>query len=138
MKITEFTSYRLIKGEDLNHHGSLIAGRCADWFLEAGYIAASNLTSPQNTIVLKINDLTYSKPARGGDVMKFTGKVIWLGRSKIIAHVKASSRAGDLIAAGFITLIHIVNGKSTPHGLSQIEAETEEDLRLQQLAQGLS
>ena len=34
---------RLVKSEDLNHHGTLFAGRSAEWFVEAGFIAAGAL-----------------------------------------------------------------------------------------------
>ena len=36
-----YSSMRLVKGEDLNHHGTLYAGRTAEWFVEAGFIAAA-------------------------------------------------------------------------------------------------
>ena len=29
---------RLVKSEDLNHHGTLFAGRTAEWFVESGFI----------------------------------------------------------------------------------------------------
>ena len=38
---------RLVKSEDLNHHGTLFAGRTAEWFVESGFIAATSLLNPQ-------------------------------------------------------------------------------------------
>ncbi len=32
---------RLVKPGDLNHHGSLYAGRAAEWFVEACYLCAA-------------------------------------------------------------------------------------------------
>ena len=32
---------RLVKSEDLNHHGTLFAGRTAEWFVEAGFVSAA-------------------------------------------------------------------------------------------------
>lgn len=49
-KITQFTTYHLVKSEDLNHHGTLFAGRGAEWFVESGFIAAANLVNPKNLI----------------------------------------------------------------------------------------
>ena len=40
MKIKSFSTYHLVKSEDLNHHGTLYAGRSAEWFVEAGFIPA--------------------------------------------------------------------------------------------------
>ena len=48
--IYTFTTYHLIKSEDLNHHRSLFAGRSAEWFVEAGFIAAAAELDP-NTIL---------------------------------------------------------------------------------------
>ena len=139
MKIKDFTSYRLIKNEDLNHHHTLIAGRCAEWFLEAGYIAATDISSPNNTVCLKVHGMTFKKAARGGDTIKFTSKVIWVGRSRLVTYIKASTKNEELIVDGFITFIHIDDhGHSAPHGISQIEPQTEEDKKNYELAQSLS
>jgi acyl-CoA hydrolase len=46
---------RLVKSEDLNHHGTLFAGRTAEWFVESGFIAAARLINPQNIVCLKIH-----------------------------------------------------------------------------------
>ena len=39
MEIRIYRTYHLVKSEDLNHHGTLYAGRNAEWFVEAGFIA---------------------------------------------------------------------------------------------------
>ncbi len=31
----------LVKSEDLNHHGTLFAGRSAEWLVESGFVAAA-------------------------------------------------------------------------------------------------
>ena len=51
-EIKPYTTYRLIKSEDLNHHGTLFAGRSAEWFVESGFIAASSIINPNTTIFL--------------------------------------------------------------------------------------
>jgi len=35
MNIETLTIYHLIKSEDLNHHGTLFAGRGAEWMLKS-------------------------------------------------------------------------------------------------------
>ena len=47
MNMETLTIYHLVKSEDLNHHGTLFAGRGAEWLVEAGFIAAANLLPPQ-------------------------------------------------------------------------------------------
>ena len=60
MEITTCTTQHLIKSEDLNHHGTLYAGRSAEWLVESGFIAAANLTSPENIVCLKIHGMVRS------------------------------------------------------------------------------
>ena len=60
MDVKTFTNYHLVKSEDLNHHGTLYAGRCAEWFVESGFIAAATLTRPENIVCLKIHGMTLS------------------------------------------------------------------------------
>lgn len=138
MKVKEFTIYRLIKSEDLNHHGTLYAGRCAEWFVEAGFIAASDLSSPNNTVCLKIHGMTFTKPVHRGDTLKFYSKVIWVGRSRLVSYVKVTTKEEDFLVDGFITFVHVdEQGHAVPHGISQIEPETEEDKKNHELAQNL-
>ncbi len=138
MKSKEFTTYRLIKSEDLNHHGTLFAGRCAEWFVEAGFIAAADMTSPDNTVCLKIHGMTFTKPVHRGDTIKFSSKVIWLGRTRLISYVKVTTKDDEFLVDGFMTFVHVdEQGHSMPHGLGQIEPETEEDKKNFVLAQHL-
>jgi hypothetical protein len=38
-----FSTMRLVKSEDLNHHGTLFAGRSAEWFVESGLLLRHRL-----------------------------------------------------------------------------------------------
>ncbi len=78
---------RLVKSEDLNHHGTLFAGRTAEWFVESGFIAAASLLDPQNVVCLKIHGMFFTKPARSGDVLKFSSKVVYTGKSSLTVYV---------------------------------------------------
>jgi len=139
MKIKEFTTHRLIKGEDLNHHGTLYAGRCAEWFVEAGFIPAAVMTSPENIVCLKIHGMLFTKPIHKGDTIKFTSKIIWVGRSRLMSYVKVTTQDGEFIVDGFLTFVHVdEHGRAMPRGISQIEPETEEDKRIFALAQQLA
>jgi acyl-CoA hydrolase len=136
MKITTFCTYRLVKNEDLNHHGTLYAGRSADWFVESGFIAAANLTRPENIVCLKIHGMVFSRPVHVGEIICFESKVVDTGKSRIITHVIMKSK-DEIIVKGFITFINAdTDGHPLPHGII-IEAETEEDIDLQSEARSL-
>ncbi len=64
MEIITYNIHHLVKSEDLNHHGTLFAGRCAEWFVEAGFIAAASLTHPENIVCSKIHGMVFSRPVR--------------------------------------------------------------------------
>ena len=136
MDIQTFTIHHLVKHEDLNHHGTLYAGRTAEWFVEAGFIAASSLLTPDSTVCLQIHGMTFSRPVHLGEVARFQSRVVFSGRSKLVSYIKMDT-AGGLVVEGFITFIHVdANGKVLPHGIV-IEPETEEEKDLYQRAEKL-
>lgn len=129
-------TYHLVKSEDLNHHGTLYAGRGAEWFVEAGFIAAASLTKPEHVLCLNIHGMVFRSPVRKGEVICFEGKIILTGKSRLVAYVQAL-RGDETILRGFITFIHVDEvGKPAPHGI-RIKAVTEQDMVLQSEALAL-
>jgi acyl-CoA hydrolase len=129
---------RLVKSEDLNHHGTLFAGRTAEWFVESGFIAAASLLNPQNVVCLKIHGMFFTKPARSGDVLKFSSKVIYTGKTSLTAYVHVEKNGGEKpLVDGFVTFIHVdEETRPSPHFL-QINPSTEEDKNLYLTAKNL-
>ena len=123
--LTNITN-RLVKNEDLNHHGTLYAGRSAEWFVEAGFIAAAGLTRPEDIVCLKIHGMTFLRPVKGGDVITFESRIILAGRSSLHAHVLMRAK-GEFVMEGFITFVHVDReGHARPHGI-EITTVTEAD-----------
>lgn len=129
---------RLIKSEDLNHHGTLFAGRTAEWFVESGFIAVASLLNPRNIVCLKIHGMFFTKPATSGDVLKFSSKVVYAGNTSVTAYVHVEKNDADKpLVEGFITFIHVdENTKPCRHFLT-ITPENEEDRRLYETAKNL-
>jgi acyl-CoA hydrolase len=133
--LTNITN-RLVKNEDLNHHGTLYAGRSAEWFVEAGFIAAAGLTRPEDIVCLKIHGMTFMRPVRGGDVITFESRIILAGNSSLHAHVSMQAK-GELVMDGFITFVHVDReGRACPHGIV-ITPSNEADLVLQKRLRGV-
>jgi len=131
MKIKTCTSHRLVKNEDLNHHGTLYAGRSAEWFVEAGFIAAAALTKPENIVCLKIHGMTFIRPVSPGEIIVFESRIILAGRSSLHAHVRMLAK-GEFVVDGFITFVHVDHeGRSQPHGIA-ITPTSPEDQALQE------
>ncbi len=136
MHMKTLTIHHLVKGEDLNHHRTLFAGRGAEWLVEAGFIAAADLLPPQYVLCLKIHGMTFQRPVRPGEVVRFDSKIVLTGRSRLIAYVRATTKE-ELTVDGFLTFVYVDDqGKSRPHGIT-IEAETSEEIELQERASQL-
>lgn len=129
---------RLVKSEDLNHHGTLFAGRTAEWFVESGFIAVASLLNPQNVVCLNIHGMFFTRPAVSGDVLKFSSKVVYAGKSSITSYVNVRKNGEDItLVEGFITFIHVdENTRPAPHFLKIIPTG-EEDMNLYETARAL-
>ncbi|MDD2338206.1 MAG: hotdog domain-containing protein [Geobacteraceae bacterium] len=133
MEPKTFTTHRLIKNEDLNHHGTLYAGRSAEWFVEAGFIAAANLTKPENIVCLKIHGMTFIRPVHPGEIIVFESRIIMAGRSALHAHVRMLAK-DESVVDGFITFVHVDHeGRARPHGITISPASPEDQALQEQL-----
>jgi len=133
---TVITTHRLVKSSDLNHHGTLYAGRTAEWFVEAGFIAAASLTAPDSVVCLKIHGMEFRRPVRAGEIVRFESKVVDAGRTSLHVCVQVFAQ-GQQMVQGFLTFVHVdAEGKPTPHELV-ISPITPEDLALQEAARQL-
>lgn len=126
MDFSVYSSVHLVKGEDLNHHGTLYAGRTAEWFVESGFIAAASQTKPENIVCLKIHGMTFTRPIRKGELVTFSSRIVLTGETKIVSFIDVSV-LGRSAVRGFITFIHVdADGKATPHGLDFVPHSDEE------------
>ena len=132
-------THHLVKSEDLNHHGTLFAGRNAEWFVESGFVAAAALTHPENIVCLKIHGMSFTRPVRRGEVIRFESRIILTGRSRIVAHIQMKGKVEtDVVVEGFITFVHVdQDGKTLPHGIT-VTADTAEEIELQEKAKTLN
>ena len=137
MDIVTYTTQHLVKSEDLNHHGTLYAGRTAEWFVESGFIAAATLTKPENIVCLKIHGMTFTRPVRRGELVAFYSKIVHVGKSRLVSYIKVVA-SGQKVVEGFITFVHVdLEGHAMPHGLT-IDATNPEDSELQEQAKRLT
>ncbi|MEG6584346.1 acyl-CoA thioesterase [Dendrosporobacter sp. 1207_IL3150] len=135
MDVQTYVIHHLVKSADLNHHGTLYAGRGAEWVVEAGFVAASSLTTTESTVCLNIHGMLFTRPVKRGSLLRYESKVVYAGRTSLVSYVKVSlGHTNEFVVDGFLTFIHVdENGKASPHGLT-IEAKTPEDIELQEKA----
>jgi acyl-CoA hydrolase len=138
MKSKGYVIHRHVKGQDMNHHRTLFAGRSAEWFVEAGFIAAAGLTSPERVVCANIHGMVFSRPVQSGDILRFESRVVFAGRTRLVSYVRVVfDRDEELGLDGFLTFVHVdQNGRPLPHGIV-IDASEPEEIRLQEKAGSL-
>lgn len=136
----EFVTTRLVKSEDLNHHGTLFAGRMSEWFVEGCFIAAATIHgNPEDIVCVKLHGLKFGKPAQKGQIIKLTTKVVLTGNTSMTVYGKVTGLDdNDISVDGFITFVCVDDaGKKMSHGIPAPEAVTEEETRLIELAKAM-
>jgi acyl-CoA hydrolase len=131
-------SMRLVKSEDLNHHGTLFAGRTAEWFVESGFISCASLLNPKNVVCLKIHGMYFTKPARPGEVLTFSSRIVYTGTTSLVSYIKVTKGDGEKpLVDGFVTFIHVDDeNKPKPHYM-EVHPVTDNDKELYEMAKNL-
>jgi len=117
--------HHLVKSEDLNHHGTLFAGRMAEWFVEASFVAAaSQYGKPEGIVCLKVHGFRFFKPVKNGSIILIDSKVVLTGRTSITVYASVTDEKTEaLLVDGFITFVSVdEEGNKVPHGLATPEA----------------
>ena len=127
---------RLVKPGDLNHHGSLYAGRAAEWFVEACYLCAAQAPDLPGTMVcLAIRDLVLSKPVRGGERIQIETRPVKAVRTSLTIYGKITTRSGPARAEGFVTFVCVgKSGRPVAHRLRLDPPRDAEEKEIQRKA----
>ena len=138
MKIETITTWHLVKGEDLNHHGTLYAGRGTEWMVEAGFIAASLAAGDEHVVCMRINSLLFRKAVPKGEMVAFESGVVHTGRTSLTVYVKViNGRTREFVVDGFFTYVRVnAEGRAIPHGIV-IEPSNDAERKLYDEAQQL-
>jgi len=110
---------RLVKTEDMNHRGSLYAGRMAEWFVEACYLCAAQVADlPGALVCLKIHDLVIKKPCPGGDMISLETRIAKAGSTSLTVYGKIVSHGGRRFhAEGSVTFVCVdKHNRPVAHG----------------------
>ncbi|HHW19325.1 MAG TPA: acyl-CoA thioesterase [Firmicutes bacterium] len=131
---------RLIKEEDLNHHGTLFAGRMAEWFIEACFIAACRtIGRPEEVVCLKLHGLEFTNPASKGDILTFRTFPVRTGRTSLTVFGRViKNDSPNPMVDGFVTFVKVdTEGRPVPHGIVLPEPRSEEERRIREIAENL-
>lgn len=111
---------RLVKSEDLNHQGPLVAGKTAMGVVKPGFIAAAASARPENIVCVNIQGMLVKKTARNGNIIRLESKVVLASQTRLVSFAEISGHAtGESYMDGFLSLVRVdKQGKASPHGSS--------------------
>ena len=138
MQLKTHSICRLVKSEDLNHHGTLFAGKTAMWVVESGFIAAASITHPENIVCINVHGMLFKKPVQSGQVIRLDSKVVLASKTRLVSYVKMLDNATEEACMdGFLSFVHVdLQGKPKPHGII-LEYNNPEDMALLEKARAL-
>ena len=109
----------LVKPEDLQHHGTLFAGRMAEWLVEACFIAACRMVGkPEDVVCVQVHGMNFAHALRNGDVVEIRSRVARVGKTSITVHGQAfAPEATEPSVTGMATFVTLdKQGKPYEHG----------------------
>lgn len=136
----KYVTTRLVKSEDLNHHGTLFAGRMSEWFVEGCFIAAASYYgNPEGIVCVKLHGMKFGKPAKKGQIVQLTTQVVLTGTTSLTVYGKVTDVDGTEVSVdGFITFVCVDDeGKKKAHGLARPTPTNDEEMWLVELATSL-
>ncbi|MHB1392367.1 MAG: acyl-CoA thioesterase [Clostridia bacterium] len=136
----EYISTHLIKSEDLNHHGTLFAGRMAEWFVEGTFVAAASLYgNPENIVCVKVHGMKFARPAAKGDIITLVTTVVYTGNTSLTVYGKVCRLDSEnILVDGFVTFACVdKDGRKMPHNVVLPEPHDEEQRKLRETAKTL-
>jgi acyl-CoA hydrolase len=136
-----YNSIHLVKGEDLNHHGTLFAAKTAYWFVESAFVAAAATHKDSSEVLCRnIHGMAFGIPVKLGDLVCFSSRVVRAGRTSLTVNVKVFSElSGTKQVSGFITFVTVdkSTGKPRQHGIVVDDTVDSEELLAREDAERL-
>ncbi len=129
----KFETFRLVTGQDMNHHDTLFAARMAEWFAEATFMGASDFYGKygeaEHLVAVEIHSMKYLGPSFNGDMIRFISMGVKAGRTSLTVYTKALRNDTNIkVAEGFVTFVCINGDKQKiPHNIVLDKPETEEE-----------
>ena len=126
----------LVKSVNLNHHGTLYAGQMAEWLVEVGFMTARAALrcDPRRLVCIRLHGMDFRKSVASGETLVLEGRVVHVGRTSLSVHIAAHlvdhPDSDPLPTEGFVTFVHLDEGRATPHGLEVAPPEEGEARRL--------
>lgn len=133
----QYTTSHLVKGEDLNHHGTLFAARAAAWFVEAAFIAAGCTYGNNEIVCRNIHNMSFKKPVQKGTVLTFLARIVYTGKTSFrVAVVAEDAFTKTTAIEGMVTFVTVneQTGMKTEHLMVLDDTVDETEIKQRQEA----
>ena len=127
----------LVKSEDLNHHGTLFAGRSAEWLVESAFVAAAaEHGRPEDVVCVQIHGMTFMRSANRGDIIELRTRVASLGNKSITVYGQVLVNEDKTPAVtGMATFVTVdKQGQPYAHGLTLLEEYIQQNKEIHEMA----
>ena len=119
-----FHTRKWVKPEDLNANGTLFGGQLLAWIdEEAALYSIVQLENPK-VVTKYMSEINFMSAAKQGDIIEIGIDVVKFGQSSLVLKcvVRNMMTRDIIITIDNITMVNLdVDGKSKPHGKTQIE-----------------
>lgn len=123
---------QIVMPGDTNHFGNLSGGKLMHWIDICGAQTAM-LYSAQNVVTAAIDNVTFDKPIKQGQIAFFTGTVTWVGNTSMEVRVDVvvkDHKTGDITATNSAYTVFVaVDENMKPMPVSPLIVETNEALQ---------
>ena len=115
----KFRTRKMVMPPDLNGANTLFGGKAFSMIDEEAYVYASCQLEYNKLVTVNVSEMTFTSPARAGDIIEIGAEVIKFGRTSITLKViiRNKTTKQNICVVDSITFVSIdENGRPTPHG----------------------
>ena len=119
-----FHTRKWVKPEDLNPNGTLFGGQLLAWIDEEAALYTIIQLENSKIVTKYISEINFMSSARQGDIIEIGIEVIKFGKSSLSLKCEARNKMTreTILTVDNIIMVNLgEDGKSRPHGKSQVE-----------------
>ena len=135
-----YDTYRMVKSEDLNHHGTLYAGRMCEWIVESGFTTVANkYKHSDNLVCVKVQEINFNFSLTKGDIINLKSKICYAGVKSLTVYCKVMKNTNDkTFVDGYLTFVCVDENKQPmAHNIVIDEPTDENELMIYNKAKSL-
>lgn len=95
MKEKELISKHICMTKDIGIHNNLFGGIMLSWLDTAGAIYASELCDNTNIVTVHMDNVTFKKPVKQGNIIYIYGKLVSFGKTSVTISLNAVRKNVD-------------------------------------------